>query len=292
MPDLANFLAMTFPETRLTFIHRLAASNSESDWREFMTDYWRPICNFARRRCRLRLQDAEEVASQTFEALICNSLLVRWVANRSAKLRSLLCGVILNAVANRARIETGRARLLQNHLGIDEDHNGCRTIRDLDVSAEAMDVFYTVWVEELLDRSVEAILAHYHRSGKGDYFRVLYGKLCEGMTAQEIATALNLRITAVENYYKNACLRLTTELEIQVRQHVVRYSLGENVEGEFRTEWGQLGAYLQDHGGLENVVRRAYEDHELTESRQQLDASRTAAIQRCTELLHNPRPEE
>jgi len=115
--------------------------------------------------------------------------------------------------------------------------------------------------------------------------------LCEGRTVAEIATALNLRVTVVENYYKSARNRLTKELEEQVRGHVARYCLEEDVEGEFGAEWGQLGVYLQDHGGLEDVVRRAYENLELTEGRQQPDVSRNAALKRCSELLQNPQSE-
>jgi RNA polymerase sigma factor (sigma-70 family) len=283
---------MTFPDTRHTFIHRLATSNTESDWQEFLTDYWGPVCRFARRRGGLQTEDAEDIASQTFEALIRNELLVRWVANRGAKLRTLLCKVIRNVLANKQRVEMGRARLLRENADVIDDRNGVCVVRDLEVSAEEIDAFYTAWVEQLLDLAVEAILAEYHRAGKGDCFRVLYGRLCEGMTAQEIATALNLRVTVVENYYKSARHRLTKELESQVRQHVTRYCLDEDIEGEFRAEWTQLGTYLQDHGGLEDVVRRAYDDLERSEGRERQESSRIIALNRCTELLRDPRPDD
>ena len=264
-PDSAATIAMSFPDTRHTFIYRLATSNTEADWREFLTDYWGPVCRFAQRRAGLRIEDAEDTAAQTFEALIRNQLLVRWVAKRSAKLRTLLCSVIRNVLANKHRVEAGRVRLLRENAEVIDDRNGLCVIRDLDASAEEMDAFYTAWVEQLLDLAVEAILADYHRAGKGDCFRVLYGRLCEGMTANEIATALKLPVHVVDNYYKSARGRLTKELETQVREHVSRYCLDENAEAEFRAEWAQLGKYLQDHGGLEDVVRRAHESLEASE---------------------------
>ena len=93
-PNLYASFAMSFPETRHTLIHRLATGNTEADWQEFLNDYWAPVCRFAQRRAGLRLEDAEDTASLTFEALISNQLLVRWVAKRSAKLRTLLCSVV------------------------------------------------------------------------------------------------------------------------------------------------------------------------------------------------------
>src|SRR5437879_4084689 len=39
---------MSFPQTRPTLIERLAAAGEERDWQEFLTDYWGPICRFAR----------------------------------------------------------------------------------------------------------------------------------------------------------------------------------------------------------------------------------------------------
>ena len=75
---------MSFPETRLTFIERLASSANEEDWRDFLQDYWGPVCRFALRSGAGNLADAEDTASQTFEVLWENRLLVRWVSDRSA----------------------------------------------------------------------------------------------------------------------------------------------------------------------------------------------------------------
>ena len=68
-------------------------------------------------RCRSgagQLSDAEDVASQTFEVLWESRLLVRWIANRSAKLRSLLCSVTRKTLANRKRVRAGRERLARD----------------------------------------------------------------------------------------------------------------------------------------------------------------------------------
>ena len=76
---------MSFPQTRLTLVQRLVTDGHEEDWRQFLTDYWGPICRFALRWGAGTMHDAEEVASQTFEVIWRNRLLERWVSNRSAR---------------------------------------------------------------------------------------------------------------------------------------------------------------------------------------------------------------
>ena len=93
--------AMSFPSTRLTLIHRLAEGGSEDDWARFLKDYWGPLCRFCLRHGARDLDEAEDVASQTFEVVWTNRLLDRWRSNRSAKLRALLCGVVRHLLANR-----------------------------------------------------------------------------------------------------------------------------------------------------------------------------------------------
>src|SRR5262245_13944236 len=103
---------MSFPETRHTLLQRLAESGEESDWRQFLADYWGPLCRFAACRGNLSAADAEDVASQTFMALLSNQLISRWTTHKSAKLRTLLCSVVRNVLSNRARVQAGRAKLV------------------------------------------------------------------------------------------------------------------------------------------------------------------------------------
>ncbi|MHC4624228.1 MAG: RNA polymerase sigma factor, partial [Planctomycetota bacterium] len=79
---------MSFPQTRDTLISRVAAKGDERAWGQFLSDYWLPVCRFAQRRANLGVEDAEDVASETFVAILSNQLLQRWVANRSSKLRT------------------------------------------------------------------------------------------------------------------------------------------------------------------------------------------------------------
>ena len=60
----------------------------------------------------LSLADAEDVAAATFQAIVEDSLLARWQEQRAARLRTLLCAVARNLMANRARVEQGRKRIL------------------------------------------------------------------------------------------------------------------------------------------------------------------------------------
>src|SRR4051812_12709220 len=106
---------MSFPQTRPTLIQRLATHGNEPDWQAFLADYWRPVCRFAWHYGQCSWQDAEDVASQTFLAIVQQELLARWVSAHSAKLRTLLCTVVRNVLANRARVQAGRARILRDH---------------------------------------------------------------------------------------------------------------------------------------------------------------------------------
>jgi pimeloyl-ACP methyl ester carboxylesterase len=129
---------MVFPPTLLTLIERLAGGGEEADWREFLRDYWGPVCRFARQRGSLTVDDAEDVASETLEAIVKNNLLARWSANRSAKLRTLICAVVRNILSNRARVETGRDRLIQDHRGQLDRYLAVAYLRSCDTSTDPL----------------------------------------------------------------------------------------------------------------------------------------------------------
>lgn len=245
---------MSFPETRHTLVQRLVASGNEGDWRQFLQDYWGPVCRFAVRRGCNNLADAEDVASQTFQALLTNQLLARWTTTQSAKLRTLLCSVVRNVISNKARLEQGRQRLMQGHLDQGGDLAGM-----VDAPIEQIDAFYAAWVDEVLAKAVERLLEGYLQTGKGDYFRVLYGRICEEMPMKDVAESLGIKVASAENYFKAARKRLGDLLEEDVRSHVERYSALGTSDDEFTAEWTRLGEHLAAHGGLEAVVRRASE---------------------------------
>jgi RNA polymerase sigma factor (sigma-70 family) len=279
---------MSFPQTRYTLIERIAAADDGRDWGEFLRDYWGPVCRFARRAGSLSAEDAEDAAAQTFEVLVRNRLLAHWVLRRSAKLRTLLCAVVRNVLSNRGRVEAGRARLLREHGGRLDDRGAFPLLTTLDAPADQVDAFHAAWVDELLQQAVDKLLADYHREGAGDSFRVLYGRICEAMTMPEIAQALGLAVSQAENAFKHARKSLSQRLEDLVRDHVRRYCLPDEVEGEFAAEWTQLGQYLKKHGGLEAAVRRAYEGTGPALQRKQSDIFKDALLNRMAEWLRPP----
>ena len=250
---------MSFPETRLTLIMRLAAGGSERDWREFLHDYWGPVCGFAMHWGGLAVHDAEDIAAETFETLIRTDLLTRWRENRAARLRTLLCAVAKNVVANQARIEKGRKRIMCELAQSSRDEIPQAIWMSPEPTDEEADAFYRAWVDDLLERCVDRLLTDLHRAGKGDYFRVLFGKLCEGLSMPEIAEMLQIKTTTAENHFKAAKKRLAAELEHVVRGHVQRYCDEPSVDDEFRAEWTQLSEYLLEHGGIENAVRSCHQ---------------------------------
>ncbi len=242
---------MTFPDTRLTLIQRLASGASEEDWRVFVQDYSGPIRRFALRRGARNPAEAEEVALLTFETLWEAKLLVRWLANRTAKLRTLICAVVWRIVSGRLRDHAHRQRAIRQWAEQADLLDSLAT--------EQADLFYRAWVEDLLQRAVELVARDYYHVNQGDHVRVLYSRLCEGLSVAETADLLDLDYSQVVASYRHARQRLTERLQQVLRNQIARYCTQDEAQSEFEDEWQQLGAYLERHGGLEEAVRTAYE---------------------------------
>lgn len=273
---------MNFPTTRYTLIHRIATCSAEEDWALFLADYWRPLCRFAARWGRLQLDDAEDIASATLEAIIRNDLLARWSGDRRAKLRTLLCGVVRKVLANETRKRQRQSKHMQqfvfeiaSSLSFDE------LVRE-SIPGSEQDAFYEAWAEELLQSAVESLLDDYHSEGRGNYFRVLYGRICDGMSVRDVAAALDLKPTDVDNYYRHARSRLETRLRDLVRWHIVRYAGPDEAGDEFETEWGRLGEFLKSRGGLEESLKKSYADFNS-------DSLREREIESMTTIMKNVR---
>lgn len=273
---------MSFPETRLTLIQRLTAGGTAGDWQDFLGDYWGPVCRFALRSGAGQINDAEDVAVQTFEVLWESRLLVRWIANHTARLRSLLCSVTRKILANRHRVRAGRDRLARD---VADNWTQPEATEDQQIA-----VFYAAWVEDLLRRAVESIAAEYYREAKGDYVRVLYGRLCQRLTIAEVASTLGIQPSAVDNYFRHARQRLASALQSFLRQQIESYTAAEEVEQEFQTEWQQMGDYLTGHGGLEEAVRRTYELMDPVSTQQNQQAGLRAAAERIATLVQSKSP--
>ena len=276
---------MNFPTTRYTLIHRLATGAAEEDWALFLADYWRPLCRFAARWGRLNLVDAEDIAAVTLEVLIRNGLLERWVGDRRARLRTLLCGIVRRALANHTRRQHREARHLRDYVNDVTAFGRIDELCDELIPGDEADAFYQAWAEELLQSAVESLLDDYHREGRGNYFRVLFGRVCEGLTVKEIAEALNLKIDDVDNYFRHARSRLEHRLRELVRWHVVRYSGTAGAADEFLHEWNRLGDFLECRGGLEEALRHSYADFDAEPLREREVESMTAILRNVREYL-------
>jgi len=247
---------MSFPETRATLILRLAGGGTEADWRQFLNDYWGPLTRFAVRSGNLPLDQAEDVAAETFVVLLRSPVLSRWHDRPAGKLRTLLCGVVRNLLSNRQRVAGGRRRLLKEVAeagGID----GVLPVADSpEPSTADLDAFYDAWVDELLAGTMQRLMKELHAEGRGDCFRALYGRVCEGLSAAEIAEAMGVKPPEIDSYLRLARSRLTQRLQADVRRHVEQYSAGESGEEEIQKEWEQLRLHLEQHGGLEAAIRQ------------------------------------
>ncbi len=170
-------------------------------------------------------------------------------------------------------MQQGRAELLRKWA---EQGSGVPSIEALEVSDVQVDEFYAAWVGHLLEQTIESLLHEYHTAGKGDYFRVLYGRICEDMTMPEIASAMAIAVATAENYFRAARKRL----EHDVRSQVERYCPPAECEEEFRLEWSRLGDYLSANGGLEQTLRRACETRFGFDDRQRQASGISATISR------------
>lgn len=251
----------------------------------FLADYWRPLCRFAARWGRLNLDDAEDLASLTLQVLIRNGLLERWVGDRRARLRTLLCGVVRRAISNHTRKKSREGRHLREYLKEMSLLGRIDELYDESIPGDEADAFYQAWAEELLQSAVESLLDDYHREGRGDYFRVLFGRVCEGLPVKQIAEALSLKIDDVDNYFRHARSRLEHRLRELVRWHVVRYSGKEAGSEEFLHEWHRLGDFLERHGGLEEALRHSYADFDAESLREREVESMTAVMKNVREYL-------
>lgn len=258
----ADEFSMSFPVTRHSLIQRLAVTGAEEDWRQFLEDYWPPVCRFAAKWGRLRFEDAEDVGSATFQVVITGQLLQRWLQQPTAKLRTLLCSVVRNVLSNRARIDLGRQRLLRENRELLQTLVLTAIDGDDPTTAETQDAFYAAWAEELVTVTLRTLHAELLESGRADQFRVLFGRVCEGMTTVEVADCLGLPVTTVENHFKRTKQRLADQLEQATRRHVTRYCPVEDVEVEFQNEWQRLGEFLAAQGGLDGMLRQTFDRDE------------------------------
>ena len=255
---------MAFPVTRHTLIQRLAQGGGSEDWQDFLRDYWGAVCRFARNVGHVSFDDSEDIAAEVFETILRAQLLQRWSESRTAKLRTLICSVVRNVLCNRLRTEQGRARIVRDHQGQLDRYQSELAASIDEASPEQIDAFGAAWAESLVQMAADSLLREYNSSNKADYFRVLYGRLCEDLSMDEIANALRIPVTSADNYFRHARRRLAERLEELVRSHVARYCETADVPEEFTLEWNRLKEILQRNGGLESTIRAIYSNDQPT----------------------------
>jgi RNA polymerase sigma factor (sigma-70 family) len=245
---------MAFPVTRVTLIQRLAAGGSQEDWRAFVDDYWGPVFHFCLRRGAPNRTNAEELTMDVFAVVWTQKLLERWQANRAAKLRTLVCAVARNLIAQRR----GRKPLAE-----------LATEPAVETSDE--DCFYAAWAEDLLHRALDQLATAYRRTGQGDYLRVYLGRTCEGLTIREVSDSLGLDDTKVDYFYRQVRDRMRETVDTLLGEQVVECSSPAEQAAEQAIERQRLRQYFAAQGDLEKVLR---------ESLAEFDRSAAAAARR------------
>jgi hypothetical protein len=150
---------------------------------------------------------------------------------------------------------------------------------------EMSDTFYAAWADDLVQRSVDSLAAELHGEGKGDHLRVLYGRLCEGLTIAQVSEALGISNAAVDRYFRQARARLGRSLKNLLRGQVHRYCPPEEAADECAAEWSQLGQYLKTHGGIEEAVSRAFAILDPVHLEKHSREASTRALSRLTALM-------
>lgn len=239
-----------FPQTRQTLIQQIVASREAPEWKTFLDDYWGPVVRFAIRTGNLKTQDAEDITAEAFKTLVSADLLSRWLKDRRSRLSTMLCVVVRNMISNRARVQSGREKIMDEITPILAAEIVARQSDSVEGS------FYEAWVEELLRTTIQQLQQDCLRQGRVDAFRVFYGKSLEGLSNPEMAQYLNLKVTDVENYYKRTRDQFTDRLRATIEEHVRRYGYRDNFAEEVEMEWQTLGEYLKSHGDLESVFRQ------------------------------------
>jgi len=228
-----------FPQTRQTLIQRIVESREAPEWKTFLDDYWGPIVRFAARSGKLTPQDAEDITAEVFKAILSANLLSRWLKDRRSKLSTMLCAVVRNMISNRARVQSGREKIMS---AITPDLAADLVSRQID---PAEDSFYGAWADELLLTTLQQLKTDYLKQGRVDNFRVFYGKVLEGLSNVEIAKCLNIKVTDVENHYKRVRRQFSDRLRVVVEGNVRKYGCHENFDDEVELEWQALGDYLK-----------------------------------------------
>jgi RNA polymerase sigma factor (sigma-70 family) len=259
---------MAFPKTRITLVQRLATGGSEDDWQVFFNDYWGPIFRFCLRRGAKSQDVAEEVTSDVFQVLWEKRLLERWSSNRSAKLRTLICSVARKLLSQRFRVK--------NQSSLQDDLEASKSEDD--------DIFYAAWAEDIVQTCIPELAANYRSEGKGDYVRVFYGRVCEGLKIHEVASTLGLAETKVDHHYRHVRDQLEILLKVKVRRHVSQYCPDEEIEAEFLLEWQQLGDFLGGKGSIEQAVADAYSQFDPQDLALRRDRSLTKTMSRVTAI--------
>jgi hypothetical protein len=156
---------------------------------------------------------------------------------------------------------------------------------DADASdQEDEDIFYAAWAEDIVQTCIPELAANYRREGKGDYVRVFYGRVCEGLKIHEVALTLGLAKTKVDHHYRHVRDQLEILLKVKVRRHVCLYCPDEEVEAEFALEWQQLGDFLGGKDNIEQAVADAYSQFDPQDLALRRDRSLTKTMSRVTAI--------
>ena len=137
--------------------------------------------------------------------------------------------MVRKVLANRERVDIGRQRLLRENRELLQELMAVSFDGDEPTSSEPQDAFYAAWAEELITGTLRTLHAELLESGRADQFRVLFGRVCEGLTIAEVADCLGLPATTVENHFKRSNIPVHRERRLIIDINAIRHRDMQNV---------------------------------------------------------------
>jgi hypothetical protein len=182
-----------------------------------------------------------------------------------------------HAVANQNRVNQGRKALLQENVARLKEINSIHLNEAID-HPEELDAFFESWVDEVVQVAVDELFQECQRTGRGDVFRVLYGRVCEQMPMQDIAKCLRISPDTAHNHFKLSRKLLDGFLRQAVQRRVIKYAVPQNAKAEFEAEWQALSESLIRRGGLDASLERSINSEEAQELKRREHRSVTTII--------------
>jgi RNA polymerase sigma-70 factor (ECF subfamily) len=219
-----------FPETFWTLIQKAKQKDPQA-MNEIVRIYRPPIVNFLRYK-GVSEHDADDLAQEVFLA-ICQDKFLSKLDKCKGKFRSVLCAVTVNILKMRQR-DQGRIKRggggKKVAIGSDEQDGMIDDVIARTPSPEQQ--FTAEWIQTLVNRAVDKLRNQGGKLGPV-YHKVFLMHKMDGASHVEIAKALKMKESDVNNYVHAAKKKLREFIEEEIRTYC-------SSQEEYELEVGEL----------------------------------------------------